>query len=58
MDVRVFVGFFEGAGYDGWSVLEQDVMLDAEPTGGAGPLEAVRASAEFVRSLLGPAART
>ena len=58
VDVRAFVGFLEGAGYDGWYVLERDVMLDADPPDGAGPLDDVRASAEFLRSLLGPAART
>jgi inosose dehydratase len=57
VDVRGFVALLEDAGYDGWYVLEQDVMLDADPPEGAGPLEDVRASADFLRSLLRPAAR-
>jgi inosose dehydratase len=58
VDVRTFVALLEGAGYDGWYVLEQDVMLDADPPEGAGPLGDVRASADFLRSLLGAAAPT
>ena len=57
VDVRGFVALLEDAGYDGWYVLEQDVMLDADPPDGAGPLEDVRESADFLRSLLRPAAR-
>ncbi|ADB53853.1 TIM barrel protein [Conexibacter woesei] len=52
VDVAGIVSLLEGAGYRGWYVLEQDVMLDAEPPAGAGPLGDVRASAEHLRSLL------
>jgi inosose dehydratase len=38
-------------GYLGWWVLEQDIVLDAEPPPGQGPLEHVRRSLEFVRGL-------
>lgn len=35
-------------GYDGWYVLEQDVMLDAEPEPGAGPKNAVAQSLRYL----------
>jgi hypothetical protein len=38
-------------------VLEQDVMLDADPPDGAGPLDDVMASAESRALLLGAAVR-
>jgi inosose dehydratase len=56
VDLAEFVGLLEGAGYDGWYVLEQDAMLDDEPGEGAGPLADVRASRDFLASVLQPAA--
>jgi inosose dehydratase len=56
VDVAGFVAALEGAGYGGWYVLEQDAMLDAEPPADGGPLGDVRASLEFMRSVLQPAA--
>lgn len=41
VDVEGIVTALEGAGYDGWYVLEQDVMLSAEPEG-EGPVADVR----------------
>lgn len=42
----------EHAGYDGWYVLEQDCALpSADIPVGTGPIEAVRQSIEFLRSL-------
>jgi inosose dehydratase len=38
-------------GYDGWWVLEQDTILEAEPTG-EGPIADVRRSATHLRTLL------
>ena len=38
-------------GYDGWYVLEQDTILTEEPRG-EGPVADVRASAEYLRSVL------
>ncbi len=39
----------EAAGYGGWYVLEQDTDLGAaEPPPGTGPMEAARASLEFL----------
>jgi inosose dehydratase len=56
VDLAGFVAALEGAGYGGWYVLEQDAMLDAEPPADGGPAGDVRASLEFMRSLLQPAA--
>lgn len=38
----------EGVGYEGWYVLEQDVMLDAEPEFGEGSIEGVKKSLAFL----------
>jgi inosose dehydratase len=48
VDVRRVLGSLEAAGYEGWYVLEQDIMLDAEPDPGAGPMEDVRRSLELL----------
>ena len=46
----------EAAGYQGWYVLEQDCALpSADIPAGEGPIEDVRRSIEFLRSLLGGA---
>jgi inosose dehydratase len=45
------VRVLEAAGYQGWYVVEQDVRLDAEPEPGAGPVEAVGRSLDFLRRL-------
>jgi inosose dehydratase len=50
VDIAAIVGELEGAGYRGWYVMEQDTVLDTEPTGD-GPLADVRASVEFLRGL-------
>jgi inosose dehydratase len=47
VDVAAMVTVLEANGYDGWYVLEQDVMLDGEPDG-AGPVANVRASLEYL----------
>jgi len=54
--VAEFVAVLERAGYAGWYVLEQDAMLDADPPPDGGPIADVRASQEFLRSVLQPAA--
>jgi inosose dehydratase len=56
VDVKGFVSVLEDAGYDGWYVLEQDAMLDADPPAGEGPLGDVRESQAFLQSVLQPAA--
>jgi inosose dehydratase len=52
VDVRRLVRALERHGFAGWYVLEQDVMLDAEPANGNGPAADVRASVEFLREVL------
>ncbi|MDQ3615479.1 MAG: TIM barrel protein [Actinomycetota bacterium] len=46
--IAELVQALEGAGYDGWYVLEQDIKLTGEPEG-TGPLGDVRASLDFLR---------
>lgn len=55
VDIAGFVEVLESAGYDGWYVLEQDLMLAAEPPEPGGPIDDVRASQAFLRSVLAPA---
>ena len=50
VDVAGLVGALRKAGYDGWFVVEQDTVLAAEPAG-AGPVDDVRASLAYLRSL-------
>lgn len=51
VDVAGIVGSLEGAGYDGWYVLEQDMIIDAEPAPGAGPAADVRACVDFLAGI-------
>lgn len=52
VDIRAMIEALEGAGYDGWYVLEQDVMFkDGEPEG-EGPIADVRASLDYVKAVL------
>jgi len=52
VDIRAMIEALEGAGYDGWYVLEQDVMFrDGEPEG-EGPIVNVRASLDYVKAIL------
>jgi inosose dehydratase len=48
LDVASIVTALERTGYQGWYVLEQDEALSGEPAEGSGPVEAVRASIEFI----------
>ncbi len=50
VDVARIVGGLDRAGYRGWYVMEQDLILDAEPSAGDGPIEDVRAGVAFLRS--------
>jgi inosose dehydratase len=50
VDVPAIVGSLRARGYDGWYVLEQDTILTGER--GEGPVADVRASAEYLRSIL------
>ncbi|MFC4119768.1 TIM barrel protein [Nonomuraea zeae] len=51
VDVKGIVDGLTAAGYTGWYVMEQDVILDAEPPTGAGPADDVRAGVAFLRGL-------
>lgn len=51
VDVAGIVAGLGAAGYDGWYVMEQDVVLDAEPPGGAGPVASVRRSLAYLAGL-------
>jgi inosose dehydratase len=51
LDLEEIIARVEVSGYAGWHVLEQDVMLDAEPEN-EGPLADVRKSLEYVVSRL------
>ena len=57
VDVAAIVSYLRAHGYAGWYVLEQDTVLTGEPAG-AGPVEDVRTSAGYLRSLLGVSERT
>ena len=47
------VGALEGAGYDGWYVLEQDISVATpDPPAGSGPAADVRASLAYLDALL------
>ena len=51
VDIAGVIRTLEGAGYDGWYVLEQDASLTEEPAPGAGPLADAEESLRFIESL-------
>jgi inosose dehydratase len=51
IDIAGIVRALAAAGYDGWYVLEQDTIVDAEPAPGAGPYHDVRTSIAFLKDL-------
>ena len=54
VDIAGIVKALEDNGFDGWYVMEQDNILDAEPEGsegGAGPLADVQASVSFLQKV-------
>ncbi|ABG04682.1 Xylose isomerase-like TIM barrel [Rubrobacter xylanophilus DSM 9941] len=53
VDVRRLLEALESAGYSGWYVLEQDILVEKEPEEGEGPVNDVRKSLEFLRSVVG-----
>ncbi len=50
VDIAGIVAALRGNGFDGWFVMEQDTILDEEPTD-EGPLGDVRASVAYLRNL-------
>jgi inosose dehydratase len=51
VDIAAIVRALEPAGYDGWYVMEQDTVLDADPPQGGGPSAAVAASLRYLGEL-------
>ncbi len=51
IDFAAIVKRLDEAGFDGYYVLEQDIMIDGEPRIGGGPIENARASLAQLRSL-------
>ena len=51
IDFAAIVKRLDDAGFDGYYVLEQDIMIDDEPAIGGGPIENARASLAQLRSL-------
>jgi inosose dehydratase len=51
IDIAAIIGSLEGAGYDGWYVLEQDTVIDHEPAPGAGPAGDVRACVDYLAGM-------
>jgi inosose dehydratase len=52
VDLAAIVRALDKVGFDGWYVLEQDTILDGEPTD-EGPVKDVRVSIAYLRSLAG-----
>lgn len=51
VDIAGFVATLEDAGFDGWYVLEQDKVLDADPAPGSGPIVDAHKSFEYLAQL-------
>jgi inosose dehydratase len=51
LDIAGIVASLEAVGYPGWYVLEQDSALYDEPADGAGPIDDVRRSLDFLTQL-------
>jgi inosose dehydratase len=51
VDLAEMVRRLQAAGFPGWYILEQDVMLSAEPAPGQGPVIAVRESVRWLQQL-------
>lgn len=51
VDIARIVAALDGAGYTGWYVLEQDLVLDGEPPQGAGPCVEVAACLQYLAGL-------
>jgi inosose dehydratase len=51
LDIGGFVAALEADGYEGWYVIEQDVVLDSEPEAGQGPVIAAERSFAFLEGI-------
>lgn len=52
VDIRAMIDALRSHGYDGWYVLEQDVMFKDGAPAGEGPVADVRACLDFVKGVL------
>jgi inosose dehydratase len=52
VDVAAVVRLLEAAGYDGWYVLEQDVVLEVEPAAGDGPAASAARSVHYLTGIM------
>jgi len=52
VDIRAMIEALRSHGYDGWFVLEQDVMFKNGAPEGVGPMADVRSSLDFVKAVL------
>ncbi len=52
VDVTSVVQLLRAAGYGGWYVLEQDVVLEAEPAEGEGPARSAARSVEYLKRIM------
>lgn len=52
VDVVAVVKLLEAAGYEGWYVLEQDVVLEAEPAAGDGPAASAARSVHYLTGIM------
>jgi inosose dehydratase len=52
VDVTAVVKLLEAAGYDGWYVLEQDVVLATEPAAGDGPAASAARSVHYLTGIM------
>ena len=53
VDFATIVSLLNEVGFDGYWVLEQDIMLDEDPAPGEGPIHNARTSFEALKSLAG-----
>lgn len=51
IDFKAIIAALDGAGFDGYYVLEQDIMIDEEPPAGAGPIDNAKKSLEALKAL-------
>ena len=52
VDLAGVVSLLEAAGYDGWYVLEQDVVLETEPAAGDGPAASAARSVHYLTRIM------
>jgi inosose dehydratase len=51
VDVRAITSHLIAQGYTGWFVLEQDLVMQEEPSAGGGPMVDAKDSVEFLRAV-------